>query len=82
MARKSKRDGKIYKQPTSGAGLEPGTVDWELKRRQVQAQNRREDRAFRKMMAERAAQEPKGFWKVWDAVVRFLTIPRERSRTR
>jgi hypothetical protein len=41
MGRLSKSwDGKIYKQPTSGAGWEPGTVDWELRRRQIQAQNR------------------------------------------
>jgi hypothetical protein len=79
MGRKSKGwVGQIYKQPTPGAGLEPGTVDWELRRRQIQAQERREDRVYKKMQEERAAMEPKGFWKVWNAIVRFFSVPRSR----
>ena len=76
MGRKSKGwDGMIYKQPTPGAGWEPGTVDYEIRQRRVQAQNRREDRAFKKMVEQRKAMEPKGFWRAWDAIVNFFKTP-------
>ena len=68
-------DGKVYKKPTPGAGWEAGTVDWELERRRLQAHNRREDRAFKKIQEERAEMEPKGFWRFWEALVNFFKTP-------
>jgi hypothetical protein len=54
--------------------LQPGTVDWELARRQARAQRRREDKAFDQRMAETDELEPKGFWRVFDAIVGFFRI--------
>ena len=54
MGRKAFFNGKVYKIPTAGAGLEPGTVDWELRRRQIQAQSRREDKGFKSIRLSNA----------------------------
>jgi hypothetical protein len=72
MGRKATFNDKVYKRATPGAGLEPGTVDWELRQRQ----NRREDRAFRMMMEEQVAMEPKGIFRVWDAIANFFRTQR------
>jgi len=36
---------------------------------------RREDKAFDERMAETDELEPKGFWRVFDAIVGFFRIP-------
>jgi hypothetical protein len=74
MTRKAVFTGKVYRQPKPGEGLQPGTVDWELARRQARAQRRREDKAFDQRMAETDELEPKGFWRVFDAIVGFFRI--------
>lgn len=74
MARKAVFTGKVYWQPKPGEGLQPGTADWELARRQTRAQRRREDKAFEQRMADENELEPKGFWRVFDAVVGFFRI--------
>ena len=74
MTRKAVFTGKVYRQPKPGEGLQPGTVDWELARTQARAQRRREDKAFDQRMAETDELEPKGFWRVFDAIVGFFRI--------
>src|SRR5579863_9384733 len=75
MGRRVVFKGKVHKPPTPGAGPEPRTVDWELSRPQVRAQQRREDKAFQLPMDERAETEPAGLLRVWDAIVRFFRTP-------
>jgi hypothetical protein len=75
MPKRSLFTGKVYRQPKPGEGLQPGTVDWELARRQARTQRRREDKAFDQRMAETDELEPKGFWRVFDAIVGFFRIP-------
>jgi len=70
MGRKVFFNGKVYKPTTPGAALEPGTVDWELARRQFRAQRRhekREEKQYELMKAEKAAIETTGFWRILDA---------------
>ena len=54
--------------------MQPGTMDWELERRQARAQQRREDKALEQRMAEADDLEPKGFWRVFDAIVGFFKM--------
>jgi hypothetical protein len=75
MGRKVLFNGKVYKPPTPGAGPETGTEDWDLARRQVRAQQRREDKAFQLRMVEKAETEPAGLLRVWDAIIRFFRTP-------
>jgi hypothetical protein len=72
LGRKAFFTGKVYKQPTPGADLEPGTVDWELARRKVRAQQRREDKYLEQKRAEEAEMEPTGFWRIVDATIGFF----------
>jgi hypothetical protein len=46
MARRVKFDGKVYKQTKFGEGLQPGTVEWEERKRQECA----DDREYRAML--------------------------------
>jgi hypothetical protein len=75
MARNARFNGKVAKPMKFGEGMQPGTVEWELKRRREQAQNRREDKAFKKILAEREEMRPKGIWRLLDSVGRFFRTP-------
>jgi hypothetical protein len=57
MPRQVKR--RKYKPTKFGEGMQPGTVDWELARRQVRKQRKLED-------------VPTGFLRLSDAVMRFF----------
>jgi hypothetical protein len=60
MPRSVKR--RKYKSTKFGEGMQPGTVDSELARRQVRKQRKLEDAAFERRVSERAGKEPTGFW--------------------
>jgi hypothetical protein len=67
---------RVYKPTRPGGGLQPGTVDWELARRQARRQRRSEDEELERRQRERDEAEPKGIWRVLTAVVGFFKTPR------
>lgn len=63
---------KQYKPTKFGEGIQPGTVDWEMQRRQFVKRQRLEDEAFEEKVSRLEEAEPKGVWRVWDAIARFF----------
>lgn len=67
---------RVYKPTKEGGGLQPGTVELELARRQLRKHRRREDEGFERRQRELDEDEPKGIWRLVGAIADFFKTPR------
>lgn len=75
MGRKAVFRGKVYKSAKFGEGMQPGTVEWELNRRKMRAEERAAEKWFKERQEERARNAPSRLMRVLDAIARFFRTP-------
>lgn len=72
MARPVKFNGKVYKPVRFGEGIQEGTVEWEINRRNIRKQEREEDRRWAEIQAAREPERESIRARIWKLLCRMF----------